>query len=152
MALVTAATEPHYQMLAFTSGRDVMANWRENIALTPLTISPRQRLDDVVESVSRLPFGGTDCALPMLWALENKVAADAFVIYTDSETWAGAIHPAEALRRYRAETGIPARLIVVGMVSNGFSIADPDDAGMMDVAGFDTATPPLIADFAAGRV
>jgi 60 kDa SS-A/Ro ribonucleoprotein len=151
MALVTAATEPHYQMLAFTSGGDVLANW-QCAAVTPLTISPRQRLDDVVKSVSRVPYGRTDCALPMLWALENKVAADAFVIYTDSETWAGAIHPAEALRRYRAETGIPARLIVVGMVSNGFSIADPDDAGMMDVAGFDTATPPLIADFAAGRV
>jgi 60 kDa SS-A/Ro ribonucleoprotein len=151
MALVTAATEPHYQMLAFTSGGDVLANW-QCAAVTPLTISPRQRLDDVVKSVSRVPYGRTDCALPMLWALENKVAADAFVIYTDSETWAGAIHPAEALRRYRAETGIPARLIVVDMVSNGFSIADPDDAGMMDVAGFDTATPPLIADFAAGRV
>ena len=32
--------------------------------------------------------------------------------------------------------------------SNGFSIADPDDAGMLDVVGFDTATPGLIADFA----
>jgi 60 kDa SS-A/Ro ribonucleoprotein len=34
------------------------------------------------------------------------------------------------------------------MTSNGFSIADPDDAGMLDVVGFDTATPPVIADFA----
>jgi 60 kDa SS-A/Ro ribonucleoprotein len=33
------------------------------------------------------------------------------------------------------------------MVSNGFSIADPDDAGMLDVIGFDTATPSLMADF-----
>ena len=155
LALVTAATEQHYQMLAFTSVRYTGRNlndWRANTAVTPLTISPRQRLDDVVKSISGLPFGGTDCALPMLWALEQKIAADAFVIYTDSETWAGAIHPAEALRRYRAEMGIPARLIIVGMVSNGFSIADPDDAGMLDVAGFDTATPQLIADFGAGRV
>jgi 60 kDa SS-A/Ro ribonucleoprotein len=38
-------------------------------------------------------------------------------------------------------------LVVVGMVSNGFSIADPDDAGMLDVVGFDTATPAVIADF-----
>ena len=35
----------------------------------------------------------------------------------------------------------------VGMVSNGFSIADPDDAGMLDVVGFDAATPVVIADF-----
>lgn len=155
MALVTAAAEPNYRTLAFTSVRydgTNLRDWRARSTVTPLTISPHQRLDDVVESVSGLPFGGTDCALPMLWALENKVAADVFVIYTDSETWAGAIHPAEALRRYRAETGIPAKLMIVGMVSNGFSIADPDDAGMLDVVGFDTATPHLIGDFAAGRI
>jgi hypothetical protein len=28
-----------------------------------------------------------------------------------------------------------------------FSIADPDDAGMLDVVGFDTATPHVISDF-----
>ena len=67
------------------------------------------------------------------------------MIYTDSETWAGDIHPVEALRRYRAATGIAARLIVVGMVANRFSIADPDDAGMLDVVGFDTSTPEVIA-------
>ena len=41
-----------------------------------------------------------------------------------------------------------AALVVVGMVSNGFSIADPSDPGMLDVVGFDTATPQLISDFA----
>jgi 60 kDa SS-A/Ro ribonucleoprotein len=33
------------------------------------------------------------------------------------------------------------------MTSNGFSIADPNDAGMMDVVGFDTAVPTVMADF-----
>jgi 60 kDa SS-A/Ro ribonucleoprotein len=46
--------------------------------------------------------------------------------------------------------GIGAKLVVVGMTSNGFTIADPDDAGMLDVVGFDTATPAVIADFATG--
>ena len=36
------------------------------------------------------------------------------------------------------------------MVSNGFSIADPQDGGMLDVVGFDTSTPSIIADFATG--
>jgi 60 kDa SS-A/Ro ribonucleoprotein len=36
------------------------------------------------------------------------------------------------------------------MASNGFSIADPADAGMLDVVGFDAAVPQVIADFAAG--
>jgi 60 kDa SS-A/Ro ribonucleoprotein len=73
---------------------------------------------------------------------------DVFAIYTDSETWAGKIHPAQALRQYREQMGIPAKLVVVGMVSNGFTIADPNDAGMMDVVGFDTATPQVMRDFA----
>jgi 60 kDa SS-A/Ro ribonucleoprotein len=116
-------------------------------AMTPLPLSPAMRLDDAVRAVSGLPFGATDCALPMLYALERGIRADVFVVYTDSETWAGAIHPVQALRQYRAATGIAAKLVVVGMVSNGFSIADPDDAGMLDVVGFDTATPAVIADF-----
>ena len=77
---------------------------------------------------------------------------DTFVIYTDSETWAGDVHPVQALRDYRQASGIDARLVVVGMVSNGFSIADPTDPGMLDIVGFDTATPQLISDFARGSL
>src|SRR5207253_8147494 len=118
--------------------------------LLPVNISPRQRLDDVVRTTPAIPFGGTDCALPMLWALKQKVQADVFVVYTDSETWANPqIHPAQALRKYREAMGIPARMIVVGMTSNGFSIANPDDAGQMDVVGFDTAVPQVMSDFVA---
>jgi 60 kDa SS-A/Ro ribonucleoprotein len=75
------------------------------------------------------------------------VEADAFIVYTDSETWFGQIHPVQALQEYRRKTGIPAKLIVVGMVSNHFSIADPNDAGMLDVVGFDTAVPQVMSDF-----
>ena len=67
-------------------------------------------------------------------------------------TWAGNVHPARALADYRRASGIDARLVVVGMVSNGFSIADPNDPGMLDVVGFDTATPQLISDFARGAL
>ena len=72
------------------------------------------------------------------------------MVYTGSETWAGAIHPVQALCEYRGKTGIAAKLVVVGMVSNGFSIADPDDGGMLDVVGFDAAAPAVIADFIRG--
>ncbi len=152
MALVTAATEAQYQAVAFTAGAGGYGGmYGGQAALKPLAISPRQRLDDVLKTVSDLPFGGTDCALPMVWALQNKVEADVFVVYTDSETWAGNVHPVQALREYRERMGIPAKLIVCGMVSNGFTIADPDDAGMLDVVGFDVATPQLMSDFAAGK-
>ncbi len=146
MALMTAATEANTHILGFTAVGQGTA-WGRRAELTRLPLSPSMRLDDAVRAVSDLPFGGTDCALPMLYALERRLSVDAFVVYTDSETWAGMIHPAQALRQYRERTGIAAKLVVVGLVSNGFSIADPNDAGMLDVVGFDTASPAVIADF-----
>jgi 60 kDa SS-A/Ro ribonucleoprotein len=150
MALVTAATERDHTFVAFTAAAGGHGGkWGGGTpGITTLSISPRQRLDDVVAEVDKLPMGGTDCALPMLWAQEHRVDVDTFCIYTDNETWAGHVHPAQALRAYRDARGIPAKLVVVGMTSTGFSIADPNDAGMIDVVGFDTSTPPVIADFA----
>jgi len=101
---------------------------------------------------SPIGFGATDCAQPMLWALHNKVDADVFVVYTDCETWAGSISPAAALKQYRAASGIDARLIVVAMTSGGFSLADPADAGMMDVVGFDAGAPEMMRQFVNGNV
>jgi 60 kDa SS-A/Ro ribonucleoprotein len=86
----------------------------------------------------------------MIRALENKEQVDAFVIYTDSETYMGKIHPQAALEQYRAATGIDAKLIVVGMTSNCLTIADPKDLNTLNLAGFDTATPRLINDFMGG--
>ena len=105
------------------------------------------RLDDVVKRISNLPFEATDCALPMIWARENGVNVSAFITYTDSETWAGTIHPAQALRQYRNEFVGDAKAVVVGMTSNGFTIADPNDRGMLDVVGFDTSVPAVISEF-----
>jgi len=140
MALVTLATEAKAQVVAFQA------------ELVPLALSPRQRLDDAVRMTSGLPFGATDCAQPMLYALQRGLEVDAFVIYTDNETWAGDVHPSAALRRYRERTGIAAKLVVVGLTSTGFTIADPADAGMLDVVGFDSAAPALIGDFVADRL
>jgi len=136
MTLVTAAIEPEHVIMAFQH------------ELTPLSISPRERLDDVVRKTDRLPFGGTDCALPMLYAMERKLKIDVFVVYTDSETWFGRVHPVQALQQYRQKMGVSAKLIIQAFVANRFSIADPNDAGMLDVVGFDTAVPSLIRDFA----
>jgi len=142
MAMVTAKTESNWHIIGFT-------NYNNNNfkGITPLEITPNQRLDDVLKVIDDLPFAGTDCALPMLYATENNIDVDAFIIYTDSETWAGNIHPVQALKAYRKKTGINAKLIVVGMVANDFTIADPEDPGMLDVVGFSTDTPQLISEF-----
>jgi 60 kDa SS-A/Ro ribonucleoprotein len=152
LALVTMAVEPETHVVGFTSaghhrGQYGGMHGGGSAELTPLAISPKQRLTDAVAAVSNLPFGGTDCSLPMLYALEKRLKVDAFVVLTDNETWAGKIHPVEALRRYRLKSDIPAKLVVVGMTSTGFSIADPNDGGMLDVVGFDAAAPSVIADF-----
>lgn len=151
LALVQLATEPDADTVAFTAKRGSRySGVFGQAAVRPLDISPRQRLDDAVRSVSNLPFGPTDCALPMEYALENGMEVDTFVVYTDSETWAGRSHPHQALKRYREATGIDAKMVVVGMTATDASIADPTDPGMLDIAGFDAAVPNLINDFSRG--
>ena len=140
LALATMRTEPQTIIRAFQGN------------MVPLKLNADMSIEQVTKRISGLPFGGTDCAQPMLDAIKNNIKVDAFVIYTDNETWAGNIHPAQALQAYRKKFNIPAKLIVVGMTSNGFSIADPQDAGMMDVVGFSTNTPSVISDFIAGRI
>lgn len=135
MAMVTARVEKQYWITGFSH------------QLIDLNISPRQRLDDVVRTISGVEFGRTDCALPIMMATKRNIEVDGFVICTDNETWAGNIHPTQALDEYRRRTGIPARFVTIGMTASGFTIADPDDAGMLDVVGFDTATPNIISNF-----
>jgi 60 kDa SS-A/Ro ribonucleoprotein len=150
MALITAATEPEHEIIAFSApthgGYGGMHGGGES-GITRVNLSPRMRLVEVMQRIDAIPMGGTDCALPMLWAARNKLNVSGFITYTDSETWAGNIHPAQALRQYRSEFVDDAKAVVVGMTSNGFTLADPNDRGMLDVVGFDTSVPAVIADF-----
>lgn len=146
LALVQMATEPEVEVVGFTGGSGLGGPGE----VTPLSLSPRQRLDDAIHTVSNLPFGPTDCAAPVKYALDNAFDIDTFVVYTDNQTWAGQTHPHQALRRYREKTGINAKMAVVGMTAHSSSIADPSDPGMLDIAGFDSAVPNLITEFARG--
>jgi 60 kDa SS-A/Ro ribonucleoprotein len=149
MALITAATEPEHEIIAFSAavgGHGGQWGGGEP-GITRVNLSPRMRLAEVIKRIEAIPMGGTDCALPMLWAARNKMDVSGFITYTDSETWAGNIHPAQALRQYRSEFVGDAKAVVVGMTSNGFTLADPNDRGMLDVVGFDTSVPSVIADF-----
>jgi 60 kDa SS-A/Ro ribonucleoprotein len=135
MAMVALHTEPECVPMAFCNH------------FVPIKLTTKMRLDEVAKHMHDNNFGTTDCSQPMLWALQNKIKADVFVVYTDNETWDGSVHPCQALQQYRQKFGIPAKLIVVGMTATEFSIADPDDAGMLDVVGFDTSAPTVMADF-----
>lgn len=109
-------------------------------------------LASAIADVERQYFGSTDCALPMQYAMKNNLKVDTFIVYTDNETWSGYTHPYKALQEYRKHSGInDAKLIVVAMTNTNFSIADPTDANMLDVVGFDTSTPELINSFIKGE-
>ena len=113
----------------------------------------RSTLGEAVRFVNdELNFGRTNCALPMLDAAKKKIPVDCFVVLTDNETWYGDIHPVQALKKYRQEMGINAKLVVIGMTATKFSIADPKDIGMMDMVGFDSGIPRLLNLFASDGI
>lgn len=140
MAMLAMRTEPWTYLVAFSHRLQHVS-----------TASPRQRMDDVLRMFRAIPMGATDCSLPMRYAAHENLDVDTFVVYTDSETNTGS-HPKLALEQYRQKRGRDARLIVVGMVSNGFTIADPNDRGMLDVVGFDASAPQVMSTFARGEL
>jgi 60 kDa SS-A/Ro ribonucleoprotein len=149
MAMVTMKTEDEYYIAGFTNGTSscMWSNRGYGSGVTKLELTPDMTLEAACRYTAGLPFGGTDCALPMLDAAAKNIPADVFMVITDSETWAGSTHPTVALQQYRNKMKIDAKLIVMGVVANEFTIADPTDAGQMDVVGFDSAVPQVIAQF-----
>ncbi|TFK14673.1 dual specificity protein phosphatase 19 [Platysternon megacephalum] len=135
MCMVVARTEKDSNIVAFSH------------EMVPCPVTKDMTLPQVLLRMSEIPMGGTDCSLPMIWAQKTHTAADVFIVFTDDETFAGNIHPAVALKEYRKKMGIPSKLIVCGMTSNGFTIADPDDRGMLDICGFDTGALDVIRNF-----
>lgn len=136
MAMILVRTEKNYHIAGFSH------------VLTPLHITPNMSLAEVVRVVNDANFGSTYCGLPMVDAKNKKMDVDAFVIYTDNDTNSGSIQPSQALRDYRKAMNKPrAKLIVAATYASPFSIADPKDRGMLDVVGFDSGAPALIADF-----
>jgi 60 kDa SS-A/Ro ribonucleoprotein len=141
MAMVSARTEPWTEVLGFAK------------TFKPLNITKHDTLESATTKAHDWNFGSTNCALPAEHALAHRWNVDAFCIYTDNETYAGKQHPFQAMQKYRQGMNKPdAKLIVVGMAVNDFSIADPKDPNMLDVVGFDTQTPRFMSEFIAGRI
>ncbi len=141
VAMTCARTEKNYDMMAFSH------------TFSNLNITAKDSLDTVIRRTSNLPLGGTDCALPMQYAIENKLDVDVFVVLTDNETWAGRCgHPFEVLKQYRKKFNKNAKLAVLAFESSSHSIADPSDAGMIDIVGLDSNVPKVLAEFAADRL
>jgi 60 kDa SS-A/Ro ribonucleoprotein len=134
MSMIIMRTEQDYVIKGFST------------TFCDLGISPKQSLDEVMKRVANQNYGGTDCSLPMVYAEQHKLPVDAFYVYTDNETWAGRIHPMQALKSYQQKMGIPAKLVVVATSATECSVAE-ESAFTMNVAGFDASAPNIISDF-----
>lgn len=149
--LTAAAAATAMAMVTVASERGTSVNtFDTQLTDRTATLTPGLRLDQLMAKLHNWHGGGTDCALPMRMAERAGEKYDVFAVYTDNETWAGVEHADEALRRYRRNVNPTAKLVVVGMTATEFTIADPNDAGMLDVVGFDAAAPALMADWVRG--
>ena len=136
LTMVTASREQLCEIVGFSD------------TLVPIDINPNMLLHEVTDIIEMVPAGRTDSARPMQWAQRENKEFDVFVVFTDSKTEIGSVSPAQALSEYRRHSGIcTAKLIVCAFASNGFTLADPDDPGMLDMAGFDSNGPKIMHTF-----
>src|SRR5256714_13701945 len=74
MALITAATEPEHEIIAFSAptrgGYGGMHGGGEP-GITRVNVSPRMRLAEVIKRIEGIPVGGPDCGPPMRGAPRN---------------------------------------------------------------------------------
>ncbi|KQO98127.1 TROVE domain-containing protein [Leifsonia sp. Leaf264] len=137
LSMVTLATEPDSHVFGFAD------TFRE------LGITPKTRLNEAMRLAHDANFGATDTGLAIRYAQANKLEVDTFVVITDNEVNRGT-HVFQSLRDYRNATGIPAKLVVLAVTATSFTIADPRDPGMLDVAGFSADVPSLVTEFSRG--
>ena len=138
VTMAIARREPNHLMVACSDHME------------DLHVMPRDSLQDVMARTQALAFNRTDMAAPIQHAAERRIPVDVFIIATDGQTFAGSVHPKEALRQYRQKMGLPAKAVQLAFVANKYSILDPEDAGAMDLVGFDAALPTLLHDFMIG--
>lgn len=140
MALVTKNIEQNVHVMGFSH------------QFVDLKVSRKDTLWGLYKRINGMPFGSTDCSLPMEYAIKENMDVDAFMVITDNETYAGRRHPSVALQDYRKKSGkADAKLIVMGTSVNNFTIADPKDGGMLDVVGFSSDAPTVVNAFIAGN-
>ncbi len=114
----------------------------------PLHVRKGMPIDIAVDHIKQTNSGGTAVNAPIEYAFQQGISVDAFVIYTDNETWADINrHPQQSLERYRKTINPAAKAVIVAMVPTGYTTLDPNDPGVLQVVGFDSSVPSLIQNF-----
>lgn len=139
MALITGATEPNCHTIAFDTSvyDDIKLTKRTSLAEAQKQFRHR---------------GGTDLAQPVIFALSKKMKVDAFIIYTDNETWAGRSHLKAQYDLYKKDVNPNVKLVVASTQANMYSVGDPADPSVLQCVGFDANLPQVISAFISGTL
>ncbi len=136
----------------------VHANTESNIQIIDFDVeyykSKLNKNDKVIDAINKHSHGGgTDLSLPIKYAFDKNIPnIDAFIIYTDNETWYGNRHTSQLFNEYRKKYNKNCKIVVVSMTATSGSIIDPKEQDyMLEVVGFDTNSPNIINDFILGK-
>lgn len=155
LAMTFARIEKNQEFGLFTSNSNYSyGGYSRQVGLTKANLTPNLTFEEVTKEIQKNNFGSTDCSLPIENAIKEYKESkgergnyDAFIVYTDNETYAGRRHPVEALKEYRELTNNDVKMVVIATDPSSSSIADPTDCGMLDIVGFDTNAPEIIMNF-----
>lgn len=114
-----------------------------------LDLSPRRRIDDIVQNIMKINGGGTDCAVPIREAIRSP-HYDIIIVLTDNETWQGRSHPMEEFWKYK-RMNPKAKLVVCSFAATESCIGDVSDPSILETVGLDASVPKLVSDFCLDR-
>lgn len=135
MAMVTLKAEPRTVAVGFST------------KVVPLPIAVTESLQHNMRSVYAMTYGATDTAAALEWLIKNKHDVDKVVVISDGQGYAGHRHLSQALQDYENKVGHVVKVVIVATTAGSTTLADPTRSDMLDVVGFDTAVPNLIAEF-----
>jgi len=135
MAMVTLKSEPRAIAVGFST------------SVVPLPIAVTESLQHNMRSVYAMTYGATDTAAALEWLIKNKHDVDKVVVISDGQGYAGHRHLSQALQDYENKVGHVVKVVIVATTAGSTTLADPKRSDMLDVVGFDTAVPNLIAEF-----
>lgn len=139
MAMVSARSSNNFEMKGFDH------------QLHHLPITAKTRLDDALRIVGESGGGRTSAQLPIQWAANEGIPVDAFILYSDGESWSGDQHVSQALETYRRVMNSPhTKLICVNFTATAYSMADSDDSLSLNVVGNSPDVARVISVFLEG--
>ena len=132
LAMAHVRTEKYVDVKGFASN------------LVDLGITKNDSLKSASDKCKKNNFGSTNPSALIAAAGSN---VDCFIVITDNEVNCGS-HVSTQLSNYRKSAANKnAKMVVCGLAVNNFSIADPKDPNMLDIAGFSPDLTTVITNF-----